>query len=452
MPNPPSIEPWRWRIVWLLFLATLINYTDRLALVSTQRAVLNELVPVQPEPKELQFADPVIREAKRADLEAEREQKKNEAYGRINFAFGMSFGLFQILAGFLIDRFSLRALYLGSILIWSAAGVATGFAPTGAIIFLMSCRIVLGFGEAFNWPCAVATIRRIIPRESRSLANGIFHSGASIGAVATPFLTLLMVNPDGTGWRSLFILVGSIGGLWAILWVACTAGERGRFIDSSPEPERESAAETAQPFVAVLASRLFWITLLTGICVNVSWHVYYTWFPRYLEKTLGKSAQNEQWIMAGFFIAADLGSMFAGYTIRRLTRKGFHVENARKVVMAAIAAFCLLSIPAVLQWGGESVSLILFYMVAASAMGGFSIFFSLAQDIVGRHTAQILGVCGATSWVVIASINDYVGPMIGAAVKDKVILTYGTLFMVIGSGPVLAALAGLLWPVREAHH
>ena len=93
---------------------------------------------------------------------------------------------------------------------------------------LIACRVMLGVGEAFNWPCAVTTIRRVIPRESRGLANGIFHSGASVGAVVTPFLVLLLVDPDtGQGWRQLFVIVGGVGAAWALLWAWNTRGERG---------------------------------------------------------------------------------------------------------------------------------------------------------------------------------------------------------------------------------
>src|SRR5439155_25826413 len=116
---------------------------------------------------------------------------------------------FQVLAGFLIDRFSLRQLYLGAMLLWSAAGVLTGFVPAGAVGLMIACRVALGVGEAFNWPCAVACTRRIIPRESRGLANGVFHSGASIGAVATPLLVLAFVDPTtGEGWRAPFVTGG----------------------------------------------------------------------------------------------------------------------------------------------------------------------------------------------------------------------------------------------------
>jgi ACS family hexuronate transporter-like MFS transporter len=408
----------------LLFLATLINYTDRLALVATQRHVLNEFV----------GAD---------------EQAQNRVWGDINFAFGISYGLFQVLAGFLIDRFRLRLLYVGAIVVWSTAGVLTGFAPAGAIAFLMMCRVMLGLGESYNWPCAVATIRRVIPRESRGLANGIFHSGASIGAVATPLLALLMVGKDGSGWRNLFIMVGAIGFCWVALWLYCTRGERGEAIDAPPrlDPGVAESEQDRRPFVDVFGLRLFWICLLTGICVNVCWHVYYTWFPRYLKNNLGKDPQTEQWIMAGFFIAADLGSMLSGWTIRRLTRTGFRVERARQLVMIGLACLTMLSVPAVLL-SGSPLSLPLFYIVAAAAMGGFAIFFSLAQDIVARHTALLVGTCGAISWVVIACFNKAMGDIVGSQLSGKVLITYGTMFMIIGAAPALAAIVGLGWRGR----
>ena len=195
--------------------------------------------------------------------------------------------------------------------------------------------------------------------------------------------------------------------------------------------------------------RNFWICLLTGICINVCWHVYYSWFPRYLEKTLNVPGRLEQWIMAGFFIAADLGSMSSGWTIRRLTRRGLSVERARQLVMIGIACLTMLSVPAVVL-GGDTVSIALFFVVGAAAMGGFAIFFSLAQDIVGRHTAQTLGVCGAVSWVVIACFHRVVGGIVGARLSDTTLLTYGTMFIIIGAAPTTAAIAGLFWRRRPS--
>jgi ACS family hexuronate transporter-like MFS transporter len=429
-PSPSPVAAWRWGVVWLLFLATMLAYTDRLALNNTQRYLLAEFEP-----------DPA---------------RQNEVYADIQFAFGVSFALFQVVAGFLIDRYSLRWLYLGSITVWSAAGVLTGFVPAGVVGGLIACRVALGIGEAFNWPCAVACVRRVIPRESRGLANGIFHSGASIGAVATPFLVLLFVDTQtGEGWRTLFVVVGGVGAAWVVLWAACTRGERGAEIDAipptdapglrTPELVGMSGPAGRVPFLAVFRFRLFWICLATGVCVNLCWHFYNQWFPRYLTQDLRVSARDEQLILAGFFIAADLGSMLSGWTTRALARTGAGVERARQLVMTGLAAVvCLATVPAAYLPADQlGTKLALFFVVAAGSMGGFAIFFALAQDIVPRHTAKILGVCGCMSWIVISGATKVAGELAGPG-------KYAALFVAVGCVPLLAAVAGWFWPVPKA--
>ncbi len=414
-PPHPAVAGWRWGVVWLLFAATLLNYTDRLALNNTQRYLLPEFEP-----------DPA---------------RRNEVYADVQFAFGVSFALFQVLAGFLIDRFSLRGLYLGATLIWSAAGVLTGFVPAGAVGALIACRVVLGVGEAFNWPCAVACIRRIIPRESRGLANGIFHSGASIGAMATPFLVLAFVNTTtGAGWRDVFLAVGSVGVLWSALWWLNTGGERAEVIDAPPAPD-PGTEHDHRPFAAVFGLLTFWVCLGTGVGVNICWHFYNQWFPRYLTEDLRVSGRDEQLILAGFFIAADLGSMASGWTTRKLARSGFTVESSRKLVMLGLGLVVLAATApaAYLPADWLPAKLACFFVVAAAAMGGFAIFFSLAQDIVPRHTAKILGVCGCASWLAISGVTKVVGELAGPG-------RYGMLFLVIGCVPLLAAAVGRLWP------
>lgn len=416
------IAAWRWGVVWLLFLATLINYTDRLALNNTQRYLLPEFEP-----------DPA---------------RQNEVYANIQFAFGVSFAVFQVFAGFLIDRFSLRYLYLGAILIWSGAGILTGLVPAGAVGALMACRVALGVGEAFNWPCAVACISRVIPRESRGLANGIFHSGASIGAMLTPLLVLGFVNTEtGTGWRNLFVLVGAIGAIWAVLWMLFTRGERAVEIDTPPQTVLQTVSTgvvevRAPKFTAVFTMPLFWICLGTGVCVNLCWHFYNQWFPRYLTEDLAVSGRAEQGILAGFFIAADLGSLTSGWMTRRLARRGYSVEMSRKLVMLVLGLTVLsATIPAAYlpkeDWLLAKYAF--FFIVAAAAMGGFAIFFSLAQDIVPRHTAKILGICGCASWLAISGVTMVVGSIVGPG-------RYAEVFLVVGSVPLLAAAIGWFWP------
>src|SRR5436190_16998680 len=208
--NRAPIAAWRWGVIWLMFLATLINYMDRQTLGSTARYIKDEF------------------------------QLTEEGYGLVEFWFLFSYGLFGLPAGFLADRLNLRWLYAGALLVWSAAGFCTGLADT--VGMLLACRIVLGMGEAFNWPCAVVIVRRLIPLESRGFANGIFHSGTSIGSVLTPLLALALVGDRAENWRLLFQVVGALGLVWVVLWFALVRGASAEAISRSPVDEAEGIA------------------------------------------------------------------------------------------------------------------------------------------------------------------------------------------------------------------
>jgi ACS family hexuronate transporter-like MFS transporter len=408
-PAHPPIPGWKWQVVWLMFLATMINYMDRQTMGATAAFIMTEF------------------------------QLTEEDYGWIEFSFSISYAVFQIFAGVLADRLNLRWLYAVALLVWSAAGLFTGLAQT--VAGLMACRVILGVGEAFNWPCAVNVIRRIIPREARSLANGIFHSGASIGAAVTPLLVLAMVGSQGENWRWVFITVGAVGAVWAALWFASLRGERAQEIDRPPAPDdpAERPDQPVPPFGHVFWLRAFWISLAVSAAVNVCWHFFRVWLPRLLQRDQGFSPHELLYVLAGFFVAADLGSMAAGYVTRRLTHAGLSVERSRQVVLISTALLCLLSTPAVLipsPW----VAIPLIFVVAAGSMGGFPILFALIQEISPRHTAKCIGLIGALSWFLIAGLN----PIIGRVVDH--IGTFVPLVIAVGFVPLAGALIGLLWP------
>jgi ACS family hexuronate transporter-like MFS transporter len=411
----PPIAGWRWLIVWLMFLATMLAYMDRQTLGSTAAYIKAEF------------------------------QLTEEDYGWIESWFGVAFALFQIPAGLLADRINVRWLYAGALLIWSAAGFATGMAET--VTVLMISRVVLGIGESFNWPCAVGIVRRVIPLESRGLANGIFHSGASIGAVATPIVALWLVGPKGENWRLLFQVVGAGGLIWTALWLWCVRGGRAAEISQPQERADNSVpsetaghnAEDATPFFEIFLTRRFWIAMVVAITVNICWHFYRVWLPRFLNVDLKFSQQQIQWILIGFFLAADLGSMLGGYTTRRLAYTGWSVPRSRSLVLLGGSLLCLLSTPAALlldPW----ITVPLMFVVAAGSMAGFPIFFALAQDISPRHTSLFLGIFGCSAWLVLFVLH----PPIGALV-DR-IGTFVPSLIAVGCVPLVGAIVCFFWP------
>jgi ACS family hexuronate transporter-like MFS transporter len=78
-------------------------------------------------------------------------------------------------------------------------------------------RFLLGAGEAANWPAATKAVSEWFPRRERGWAVALFDSGSSIGAAVAPALVLMLVGHFG-GWRWTFVLVGTLGLFWLVLW------------------------------------------------------------------------------------------------------------------------------------------------------------------------------------------------------------------------------------------
>lgn len=407
-----KIEPWRWAVVWLMFLATMLNYMDRQTVGSLSKSIMSEF------------------------------NLTDEGYGWIEFWFGISYGLFQFPAGFLADKLNLRWLYAAALVIWSAAGFLTGMADT--VVMLMTCRVVLGLGEAFNWPCAVGIVQRLMPLESRSMANGFFHGGASIGAVATPLVVLALAGPKGEHWRIVFQVVGALGLVWVVLWFWSIRGSRAvevcRRLESGEEGATSAQAKDVPiSFDQVLWLRQFWITLAVSITVNLCWHFYRTWLPRFLDRDLKFTQTDIQYILMAFYLAADAGSMTAGYMTRRLTYSGRSVARSRKIVMIVTSLLCILSTPAALVMDAW-ITLPLILIVAAASMGGFPNLFALSQDISPRHTSLCLGIFGSLAWVIIAVLSPMIGKLVDA------IGTFKPSLIVIGFVPLIGSIIALWWP------
>jgi len=407
------VAAWRWGIIWMLFLATTLNYMDRQTLQSTATYIQQEF------------------------------NLNEEGYGWIAFWFSLSYGIFQFPAGFLADRWNLRGLYVSALLVWSAAGFMIGLSDT--VVMMSACRFVLGMGEAFNWPCAATIVRRAIPQEARGLANGIFHSGASMGAILTPLFVLALVGHGGADWRLVFQLVGALGLLWAVLWYWCIRGSRSDSIVHPPRAKGESPGSMLAEFRSfgqLMKLRIFWITFVVSLTINFCWHFYRDWLPRFLKKDLLFSADDIQWCLTAYFVGADLGSLSAGYMSRRLTCAGFSTVRTHKLVLTTAALLCVLSTPAALVMD-PVISVSLIVIVGAGSLGCFPIWLAMIQELSGRHTAVCIGFFGTTAWLVIAVSSPLIGHLVDS------IGTFGPFLIVAGFVPLGGAVCALWWPEQR---
>lgn len=128
--------------------------------------------------------------------------------GKINFAYFVAMTLGGLTGGVISDFIGRRKTFLGSILVFSIASVANGFA-TDVTMFTMT-RAVTGFGIF----CMMVTSQVYIAEMAPSATRGKWQSlTASVGFMAAPLVGILCriiipMSPDA--WRYIFY-VGGIG-------------------------------------------------------------------------------------------------------------------------------------------------------------------------------------------------------------------------------------------------
>lgn len=176
----------RWTIVALVAVATVINYIDRGALGLLWPEISQDL----------------------------GMSKLDYAIILNVFTFAYAFG--QTLFGKIFDWIGTRLGFVLSIVVWSAATILHAFAR-GLFSFALF-RALLGVSEAGNWPGATKANAEWFPIRERALAQGIFNSGAAIGGiVSAPVVAYLFVFLES--WQATFIAIGALGFLWLVPWL-----------------------------------------------------------------------------------------------------------------------------------------------------------------------------------------------------------------------------------------
>ena len=217
-PQPAGVG--RWWITGILFLATVLTYLDRQTVAVCSQEVCQEF------------------------------GLDEEQYGVLLASFRWTYALMQPLAGMMADRLPLATTYGLAVGLWSLAGAAAaharGFRP------LMITRAVLGMGESFNWPCASRIVANAFPPSDRSLASGIFNSGAALGSLIAPLLIGGLIAQH-YGWRAAFFTMGALGLLWLMLWVMATrrGGPCRQAVEKGPHYSLRGQAVYCALFLAV---------------------------------------------------------------------------------------------------------------------------------------------------------------------------------------------------------
>jgi ACS family hexuronate transporter-like MFS transporter len=414
----------RWWVCGLLFTATAINYIDR--------QVIGILKPT---------------------LQGEFGFDERD-YAAIVFSFQAAYTIGLLLSGRLMDRIGVRRGLSIAVLLWSVGAVLHAFAgsfswlrfPTlsidppavvmlgGASAGFAIARIVLGFGEAGNFPAAIKAVAEWFPAKERSLATGILNSGSNVGALLTPLLVPWITL--AFGWKWAFVVTGALGFVWLVWWRASYR--------SPQEHPRVNASELAHiesdppeaaggvPLASLLPHRQTWAFALGKFLTDPIWWLYLFWIPDFLQRNHGLDLKTMGLPLVVVYLVADAGSIGGGWFSTFLIGRGWSVNAARKTAMLV----CALAVVPMLfadQAKNLWVAVGLVSLAAAAHQGWSANLFTMASDMFPkRAVGSVVGFGGMSG-----SIGGMLIALIVGAVLQKT-GSYAPIFVMAASAYLVA--------------
>jgi ACS family hexuronate transporter-like MFS transporter len=234
-----------------------------------------------------------------------------------------------------------------------------------------------------------------------SLASGFFDSGSSIGAAVAPFIVLGIYFR--WGWRPAFMIPGILGFLWLIVWrwLYYPPEEHGRIgraeLEMIVADKQESAApqegKSRPRWSDLLKLPQTWGVIIAKASTDPVYFFIAEWFPIYL---VAKGIELRSGLIAVWipFIAADLGSFFAGGASGYLIKRGWPLGAARKALIVFGGVGMTTLIPTIFTTNLYLIALL--FAVATFTYAGFTTMANvLPSDLYNSESvASVSGLSG----------------------------------------------------------
>lgn len=366
----------RWLMIILFATGVILNYVDRNALGIMAQEIINDL---QITPKE---------------------------YSYITGAFQLAYTLFQPIVGWFVDVIGLRVGFAIMVIIWSLMCML--HAGAGAWIHLAILRFVMGGAESVVAPANAKVISSWFPKKERAIANGWSMVGFSLGAMIAP--PLIYVIHQFGGWQFAFLIPGSIGIIWAGIWLYffsdpaksrfVTDAERKYILSDQDIGQTQQNKNVWQAIKQVVTQKKFYGIAIPAFLAEPAWAAVNFWVPFYLLSERGMQLKEMAMFVWIPFLAADFGGLSSGYFSRMLDKYfGLSRINAACITYLGAAFFMLSMVFASLA---ESPYLAI-ALIAIGAWGHQMLSAMLTIQVIenfdGKEVSTVNGLRGSSAWI-----------------------------------------------------
>ncbi|TXS90238.1 MFS transporter [Parahaliea maris] len=389
----------RLTVLCLISLATVLNYLDRAIMGVAAPAVAEEFT-ISPALMGLLFS-----------------------------AFSWTYAFAQVPGGMVLDRLGTRITYTLSLGFWSFFTLLHGVAAN--VVMLFGSRLALGAAEAPCFPTNSRVLSTWFPQTERARANSIYAVGQYAGLAF--FSPLLFWIVGEFGWRTLFVLFGAIGMLFALGWYAIYRDPRDCASVNQSELDYIAAGggleHQGQPtafswslVLELLSKRQILGASIGQFCGNSTLVFFLTWFPTYLMTERGMD-----WLKSGSFavlpyIAASVGVVLGGIISDKLVEKTGSANLGRKLPI--VGGLLLASTIIAANFVDSNQLVILIMSVAFFGQGMVNLGWTLISDVAPKSAIGLTGgvfnffanLAGIVTPIVIGLVVGATGSFYGALV------------------------------------
>ena len=283
-------------------------------------------------------------------------------------------------------------------------------------------RVVLGLGEAGNWPGAVKSNAEWFPVKERATAQGLFNSGAALGSVvAPPLIAMLWV---AFGWKLTFVIIGAVGLVWVIPWMIInkdvpskhpwiTDEEKAFILEGRINENETEDNEKGLTAKEILSHKESWAVLMSRFFIEPIWWLFVGWMPIYLADVYGFNVKEIGLFAWVPYVGAAVGSISGGYFAGKLMMKGASVDKARKTTISIGGIMMFVGLVATILFADTPLK---FVLIVAGVLFGFQFVISNIQtmpsDLFSGKSVGSLAGFGGTVGLFSVIIMNFLVPVI----------------------------------------
>ncbi|MGB2620933.1 MAG: MFS transporter [Candidatus Acidiferrum sp.] len=332
---------------------------------------------------------------------------------------------FQIVSGWMVDRFNVNWVIAGGFFLWSIATAATGLAHGFAM--LLAVRLFLGIGESVAFPSYSKILAKHFPESLRGRANSLIAAGIAGGPAFGIFFGAMLIARYG--WRPFFVGLGLLCLLWLFPWLVWMP--KGPGIAVAPGARAPSITE-------ILEHRSAWGTFGGLFSYNYLSYFLLTWLPFYLVRERHFSMDKMGRIGGAAYLTLAVSALISGWASDVWIAAGASPTRVRKTFaalgLALASCFCL----AVVVFAFDP-RLALFFLFATCAAAG------LCTSNLWAITQTLAGPQAAGKWTGLQNFVGNLAGIVSPALTGFVVERTGHFFWAFAAASAVLMAGAVSW-------